>query len=354
MAKRKRLSPAAALGAPSIPAAAPPASPVRMRPPIADVSGEASAMAAFDEVSGALESAKREGRMALKLSLADVQSSHLVRDRVRVDEDEMESLKTSLAARGQQTPIEVVELSSGGYGLISGWRRLMALRTLFEQTGEARFAHVLALVRTPQSAADAYQAMVEENEIRADLSFYERARIAVKAVEQGVHDSVKSAVQSLFSAARAPKRSKILSFTALVAALDEHLRFPTAIPEKLGLALVSAMQADAQFHPRLIAALKAENPQDIAAERAVLETCLKQAAPPERSKTEKPKAEKSKKTSEPVALSEALTLSAQAGKVTLSGAGVDARLIKELRDFLEMRIKYHAARAKETESHSET
>ena len=59
--------------------------------------------------------------------------------------------------------------SSGAlpYGLISGWRRLTALQALHAETGEARFATVQALVRRPETAADAYVTMVEENEIRA-------------------------------------------------------------------------------------------------------------------------------------------------------------------------------------------
>ncbi|MBD3766047.1 MAG: ParB N-terminal domain-containing protein, partial [Rhodobacterales bacterium] len=80
------------------------------------------------------------------------------------DPEEMAALRASLAARGQQTPIEVVELAPGRYGLISGARRLAALRALAEETGEARFARVQALLRPFSAASDAYLAMVEENE----------------------------------------------------------------------------------------------------------------------------------------------------------------------------------------------
>jgi ParB family chromosome partitioning protein len=43
----------------------------------------------------------------------------------------MAALVTSLRARGQQVPIEVVA-REGGYGLISGLRRVMALREIGE------------------------------------------------------------------------------------------------------------------------------------------------------------------------------------------------------------------------------
>ena len=80
------------------------------------------------------------------------------------DADEMAALVASLRARGQQVPIEVVAREAkgtgrNGYGLISGLRRVMALR-------EIGAAEVLALVRRPETSSEAYLAMVEENEIR--------------------------------------------------------------------------------------------------------------------------------------------------------------------------------------------
>ena len=154
-------------------------------------------MSAFDEVAAELHNARVEGRMVSKLAIGDIDATYLVRDRMTVDDEDMAALKDSLRARGQQAPIEVVDLGDRRYGLISGWRRLTALRALQAETSDATFGVVQAFIRRPDTAADAYCAMVEENEIRVDLSFYERARIAVKAVEQGVYPDVKTAVQSL-------------------------------------------------------------------------------------------------------------------------------------------------------------
>jgi ParB/RepB/Spo0J family partition protein len=327
MAKRKRLSPAAL--APDAPA---PETKAALgwvghgtrRAPIADVSGDAAQQSAFEEVAEELRTARAEGRMVLSLPLTAVVADHLVRDRIASDPEEMEVLKASLRDRGQQTPVEVVELGAGRYGLISGWRRLAALQALSAED-TARFGTVQALVRAPETAGEAYRAMVEENEIRADLSFYERARIAVQAAEQGIYPDVKTAVQSLFSAVRAPKRSKILSFTVLVDAFDAQLRFPTAIPEKLGLPLVAAVQGNPEFARRLSAALKRADPQDAAAERAVLERALK--------KTAAPKASTPRETVAP-----GVTWEAGRGRVVLSGAGVDAALLADLRAWLAKRI----------------
>ena len=74
----------------------------------------------------------------------------------------MASLKASIRSRDQQTPIEVMALGNGRYGLISGARRLAALSALHAETGEARFATVKALLRPFKAAPESYLAMVEE------------------------------------------------------------------------------------------------------------------------------------------------------------------------------------------------
>ena len=87
--------------------------------------------AALDEVSHAMRAAEAEGRMVRKLPIGRIDATHLNRDRMVLDPEEMETLKASIAARGQQTPFEVLQLSSGRFGLISGLRRLAALRKLY-------------------------------------------------------------------------------------------------------------------------------------------------------------------------------------------------------------------------------
>ncbi|TDE34241.1 ParB/RepB/Spo0J family partition protein [Antarcticimicrobium sediminis] len=264
MAKRKRLTPAQAdylgsaparLTGPGLAAGAAPMAPA----PIAQVSGDASARAALADLAAEMETARAQGLMLELLPLSSIDVGHLVRDRLVQDEDEMAALMASLQARGQQTPIEVVRLPApqGGktHGLISGWRRLTALSRLYDSGKDPRFAAVRAVVVAPDSAQSAYVAMVEENEIRVNLSHYERARIALRAVEEGVYDSRRAALLSLYSAAPRAKRSKIGSFMTLVEALDPVLKFPTAIPEKAGLALARALAEDPDLASRLTAQL---------------------------------------------------------------------------------------------------
>lgn len=246
-------------------------------PPIAEVAQSSAATAALEEMAETLRRAREDGRMVLDLPLEAIEESYLVRDRTQIDEEEMAVLRQSIAARGQQTPIEVVALGGDRYGLISGWRRLAALRHLAETEPDGRFGTVLALLRRPDDSAEAYLAMVEENEVRVGLSYYERARIAVRAVDQGVFETQKAALLSLFRSASRTKRSKIRSFVGIVSALDDVLRFPEQIGERMGLQLAQALEADPQAPARFRSALAQAAATDPEAEKACLQKLLKPA-----------------------------------------------------------------------------
>ena len=136
------------------------------------------------------------------------------------------SASTASAPRSRSPP------SRGAlpYGLISGWRRLQALKALHAETGEPRFATVQALVRRPETAADAYVTMVEENEIRLGLSHYERARVAALATARGVFPTEDDALRALFATASRPKRSRIRAFLDIFHALDGVPALPRPPP----------------------------------------------------------------------------------------------------------------------------
>ena len=365
MAKRKRLGPARVTGAPTgastgTPAETPetgsdvpadletksvfPSYPLgiathRQRPaPIAAVAGQSASEAALAELSDTLRSAREEGRLIQALPLDAIEADHLVRDRLVADEEEMQTLISSIRARGQQTPVEGMALEGGRYGLISGWRRLTALRRLAEE--DAKFDTVLAIPRRPDTAADAYRAMVEENEIRVGLSYYERARIVARAAEQGVYEDPKAALSGLFASASRPRRSKIGSFVRLHDALDDALRFPAAIPERLGLALVKEIDADPGFAPRLRALLADAGAGDAETEAEVLSRALR-PAPALVSGTE-PSAAKPGKS--PVSGSDlpegpgrGVHLSHARGRITLTGPGVSEHLARDLAEWLSAR-----------------
>jgi ParB family transcriptional regulator, chromosome partitioning protein len=325
MAKRKRLSPAVGLDTSPPPSSSPAPSPAT-RAPIAAIAGDVATSAAFDAVRAELESARADGRMVMALPLGAVEPAYLIRDRIAMESEDMEALKDSLRRRGQQTPIEVVDLGQGQYGLISGARRIKALELLLTETGDTRFSTVQALIRRPDDRSDTYVAMIEENEIRAGLSYYERARIAFKAVEAGVFADDKTALQTLFAGVSFSKRSKIKSFMALVEAFDDVLRFPTQITERTGLALVKAMADRPQIRPALHAALKAEKARIPEQEADVIATHL---TPPKLRKTPE---------SEPE-IARGVRIHARKGRVVLEGEGVTEAFIEHLKTLFGPRVR---------------
>lgn len=241
-------------------------------PPIARQAADSAAVAALEDIAREMSIARESGRLVLSLPLEVVDETYLVRDRVHADPEELEALMASMRQRGQQVPIEVAALPGGRYGLISGWRRLTALRRLVRQ--DARFTTVLAILRRPDTAATAYLAMVEENELRVGLSYYERARIILRATEQGVFPDAQIALARLFASASRAKRSKIGSFQRIVLALDGRLRFPSHIPERLGLTLARALDQDPGLAGRIAARVEADSPLQPERELALIESLL--------------------------------------------------------------------------------
>jgi ParB family transcriptional regulator, chromosome partitioning protein len=306
-------------------------------PPIAQVAGESAASSALRELVTDMEKARAEGRIVLRLALDQIAAEHLVRDRMQTDKEEMQSLIRSLRSHGQRTPVEVTE--TGGdpaYGLISGWRRILALQRLYAETGEDRYNSVLALLRRPADAADAYVAMVEENEIRADLSYFERARIAAEATKRGVFETEKKALLTLFASASRPKRSRIRSFIELYHALNGFLRFPSYIPERLGLALVEALRNDETVLRRLRQGLRRTDVQTVAEEQALLARLMKPVVgnPVEGGKADVPHAEHRKQELRPGVF---LTRRTRASRLLLeiSGPDVDEVLAERIAQVLK-------------------
>ena len=297
-------------------------------PPIASVSAEASAMAALQDLADEVTRAREQGRLVQALPLEAIDEGWIARDRITLDEEELAALVERLRLHGQRTAIEVVVTQNGStpaqkrYGLISGWRRLTALKRLFAETGEARFATVLAIQRQPEAAGDAYVAMVEENEIRLGLSYYERARIAALAVRAGVFPSEKTALQQLYANVSRAKRSKIGSFLRIFHALDGTLRFPSAIPERLGLMLAARLEAEPAFAAELASQLATTPPQDAGAEQGVIQKALK------------PQETATRREEDP---DTPVRLRMTAKGIIHEGQGVNGQLLADLKDWLRGR-----------------
>ncbi|MEP2597581.1 MAG: hypothetical protein ABJH38_06670, partial [Lentilitoribacter sp.] len=132
-------------------------------------------------------------------------------------------------------------------------------------------------------------AMVEENEIRVGLSYYERARIAAKATALGVFDTEKQALNKLFSNASRSKRSKIRSFLTIYHAMDDVLKFPETLGERLGLRVAALIDSSTEQADNLRLELSRGNVVTAEDEHSLLQLILEPKAGANKKK--KPKAD---------------------------------------------------------------
>lgn len=213
--------------------------------------------------------AREAGRVLTDLALDDVYLDGLPRDRLDLDAvaaaDEMEELKASIRERGQREPIEVYLDGDGRHQLKKGWRRLTALQALWRETGDPRFATVVARVRAAElDRVGLYIDMVEENAIRQDLSFAEMAAVAIKAVsdpEAGL-GSVDEAVARLYASLQRTKRSYIRQFAFLLEKVGGSLRWPQAVGRDLGVEAARSLRDRPDLVAELVARLGAADSAD--------------------------------------------------------------------------------------------
>ncbi len=298
MAKRRRLE---APGAEELAdleagfAAKPTPDRIGLGAPIAQIAGEIARVSdpldVEKRVSNARDSvdaeawrlAQIEGRVITEIALDSIDMEHMMRDRMVVDAAEIEELKSSIRANGLRLPIEVVALDGGRYGLISGWRRLNALQQMQEEDADhdagATYT-VKAFIRPPYEAGALYTAMVEENELRAQITPYERGRIAVMSARLGAFVDTEAAIETIFAAASKAKRSKIRSFALVHEELGDMLQFPTDLSERNGLRLAFALREG--FCDKLRGALRGSARSGPTYEWALLEPIVSAAEAAER------------------------------------------------------------------------
>lgn len=228
--------------------------------PIAQVAADAAAQSVVDPAARAkqvqdgadaqaLQQAKDDGRLIVEIPLQQIDTTTMTRDRLDMDKDAFEELKVSLQVNGLRLPIEVyaIETADGApkFGLISGYRRLFAYQELSKIYSES-FQSIKALVRDRSDAAHSFTAMVEENEIRENLSHFERGRIASLAAQQNAFANTEAAVDALFGTASKAKRSKIRSFALIFESLGDLLIYPKDLREKDGLQISNALRLGAE------------------------------------------------------------------------------------------------------------
>ena len=190
--------------------------------------------------------AQGQGLVMRRIPLDAVRCTKLTRDRSDVDAGDLQELCDSIAAIGLSNPIRV-EQSENGFELVQGLRRLSAFRRLNAQNPAGGYDAIPAVVMEAGETLDMlYRRMVDENLIRADVSFAEMARLAeaYAADPETSAPDPDAAVDLLFGSVGKQKRSYIRGFVRLLSMAGPVLKFPQALPRALGLALRKELEAD--------------------------------------------------------------------------------------------------------------
>ncbi len=212
------------------------------------------------------------------LPLDTIDDGALPRDRSAMTAAGLTELAASIRASGLRTPVEVFAQGSDPdrpWGLISGFRRLAAFRLLHgEDPDNPAFAAIPATVRTPASTADAIRLMVEENDIRADISPWDQARIAVEAVPAHF-ETVDAAVAALYPSASRQRRARIRATATAVEELSGILAEPTLLSMRQLERLSAACRGG--FTELMVHALDHASTRDPAQQWRILENVLLEA-----------------------------------------------------------------------------
>ncbi len=176
-----------------------------------------------------------------QLPTDQIDAHALLRDRTTLDPTALADLAASIARDGLRQPIEVWQLSTPTethrYGLISGLRRLTAHQRL-------RLPTIPAFLRTPTDIPDAMAAMIAENEIRADLSPWERGLTLVRAVAEGLFPTLDEAVATLHPTATRQKRTRLRTLAMVAEEFEGTFTTPESLTHQQIERLAAAMRGN--------------------------------------------------------------------------------------------------------------
>jgi ParB family transcriptional regulator, chromosome partitioning protein len=183
-------------------------------------------------------------RIPVELATADIMEDSLLRDRTQLDPYALDELVLSIMAEGLRHPIEVYKMSTPDegrtYGLVSGLRRLSAMRELASRRKNGDFTTIAAFVVEPKDVPTAMSLMVSENEMRADISPWEKGLLIIRMVEEGLADTPDTAVNLLYPRLDRQRRSRLRGFAHVV---DEIGDCDLTTPENLSTARMERLAA---------------------------------------------------------------------------------------------------------------
>lgn len=183
------------------------------------------------------------------IPIAAINATALPRDRTQLSAAALAELTSSIATTGLRQPIEVWTLSQPTsdhrFGLISGLRRLTAHQNLNALRADGSFAQIAAFIRSPDSIPDAMAQMVEENEIRADTSAWEKGATLIAARDAGIFDTIESACAHLHRNASRQTRARLRAFAEVVEEFDGALPTPETLTSRQMQRISLAIRAGA-------------------------------------------------------------------------------------------------------------
>ena len=164
------------------------------------------------------------------IPLDQIDTDILIRDRTLPDPQADDDLLRSIRTLGLLQPIEVFGIDTDAdhprpFGLIAGHRRLRACRALGHTT-------IPAVLCAPPDVTTAMAAMVAENEIRAQITPWEKGRLLWTLVDDGRFPDTAAAVAALHPSATRQQRARLRGF----AEVYDTFRNRLATPESLGVA----------------------------------------------------------------------------------------------------------------------
>jgi ParB family transcriptional regulator, chromosome partitioning protein len=171
------------------------------------------------------------------IPLDQIDATALPRDRLDLDPIALSDLTLSIAAHGLRMPIEVFPATGPlPYGLISGYRRFLAHRDLNQPT-------IPAFIRQPADIPAALAAMIEENEIRAEITPWERASILLTALDHGHFATLDDALPALYPTYDRFRRARLRAVAEVVQHFGPTLTEPLSLSQQKLTRLAAGLRA---------------------------------------------------------------------------------------------------------------
>jgi ParB family transcriptional regulator, chromosome partitioning protein len=173
------------------------------------------------------------------LPIDQIDPDILIRDRSHENPAALADLVRSITDIGLRQPIEVFGLTPHAhnpalYGLISGHRRLRAFRTLGR-------THIPAILCNPAGIPAAMAAMVAENEVRAQITPWEKGRLIQSLIDDGQFTDPDETIAALYPSATKSQRTRIRNCHMVFATFHRYITTPERLTaqqiDRLAMAL---------------------------------------------------------------------------------------------------------------------